>query len=394
MEKLVFTDGDRFGVFDGEKTELFDSEYVMRYRENAERVTKNDEWKYGGEGARFRGDYQVYQARRQQPVVAYINGVEFDGEKVVYAFTADMSSGVYRKDVRDKKAREEHVFTSANEEIVTLCKGGRRYAVTVKREEATSSIALLDPDTSELKTLTDGDSRDENPVFTNDGTRLLFDSSGVGRDAKGNFTGVYSPAAILSLDLNTMEIEEVVRDKKYAYVKPKIAQNGDLYCIKRPNGEKKSGNIFLDILLFPFRIIKAIFGFLQAFVMIFGQTSLTSSTAEGSRGRETDRNKLYVDGALIEADKELKRNAKKKGKEYGFIPQSWKLVKRSGEKEEIVKSGVCDLALCRDGGAYCTDGKHIYYLKEGLVRKIADTESCLHLSVERSQEFSETLFGF
>lgn len=391
MEKLLFTDGDRFGIFDGEKTELFESEFILRYRENAETATKNDEWKFGGEGARFRGDYEMYQARKR-PVLAYINGAEFDGEKVVYAFTADSSSGVYRKDVTDKKAREEHIYTSSNEEFLSLCGDGRQFAVTVKREDATSSIALLNPVSAELKTLTDGDSRDENPVFSNDGRKIYFDSAGVGRDSRGNFTGIYAPSAILSLDLNTLEIEDVVRDGKFAYVKPKIAQNGELYCIKRPNGEKKSGNILLDILLFPFRIIKAIFGFLQAFVMIFGHTSLTSSTAEGSRSREIDQKKLYVSGAYVEADKELKRNAKKKDKEYGFIPSSWKLVKRNGDKETVLRSGVCDFALCRDGGVYCTDGKHIYYLNGEIVRKVADTESCLHLSVEREKSASVDLF--
>ena len=32
MEKFVFTDGDKIGVSDGEKTALYESEYILRYR--------------------------------------------------------------------------------------------------------------------------------------------------------------------------------------------------------------------------------------------------------------------------------------------------------------------------------------------------------------------------
>ncbi len=386
MEKLCFGDGEKIGVFDGESVSFYESEYILRYREYAETRTKNDEWKFGGDGARFRGDYDLYNARREEKVVAFINGVAWKEGKVVYSFTVNGSSGVYCKDVCEKKALEEHILSTSDEEILSLSRGGDLLAVTVRRDGATSSVGTLDMNTSELKTLTEGDARDADPCFSPAQPNCLyFDSAGVGRNARGEFTGSYAPAAICALDLESMEIKEIAAEKKFALVKPKFSQNGDLYYIKRPNRPEKSGNVLLDIVLFPFRILKAIFGFLQAFVAIFGHTSLTSQTEGGdnpARGRKTEARKLWLDGALIDADREYKRNAKKAKGEAGFIPLSWKLVRRTAQGEETLKSGVCDYALCKDGGLYCTNGRHIFYVKDGTCRKIADTERCLCLATE------------
>ena len=59
MEKFSYADGDKIGYFDGEKGDVSDSEYILRYKRYAESKTKNDELKYGGEGARYRGDYDT-----------------------------------------------------------------------------------------------------------------------------------------------------------------------------------------------------------------------------------------------------------------------------------------------------------------------------------------------
>ena len=396
MEKLCFGDGEKIGVFDGGKISLYESEYILRFREYAAERVKNDEWKFGGDGARFRGDYDLYNARKQEEVVASVNGVAWRGEKVVYSFTVNGSSGVYCKDIADKKAREEHILSTSDEEILSLSRGGNLLAVTVRRDGATSSVGTLDMDTSELRTLTEGDARDADPCFSPKPNVVCFDSAGVGRSAQGEFTGVYAPAAICALDLDTMEIKEIAAEKRSALVKPKFSQDGTLYYIKRPNRPEKRGNVLSDILLFPFRILKAIFGFLQAFVAIFGHTSLTSQTEGGdnpARGRKTDAGKLWLDGALLDADHEYKRNAKKQKGEAGFIPLSWKLVRRTAQGEEEIKSGVCDYALCKDGGVYCTNGRHIFYVKDGVSRKIADTERCLCLATESMAEAPKEIFS-
>ncbi|MDE5547653.1 MAG: hypothetical protein K2J30_01460, partial [Clostridia bacterium] len=289
MEKLAFADGEKIGVFDGEKVTLFESAYIKRYREYAETRVKNNEWKHAGEGALFRGDTDPSRTRKEK-VDARINGVEWDGDKIVYSFCVNDSSGVYRKDVSDEKAPEEHILSSSEESVFSLHRADNTLAVTVSSSAwgITSQIGTLNVQTSELKTLTDGDSRDANAFFSPVKNMLLFDSAGVGRDADGEFTGKYSPSVIYGLDLASMEIEEVYKDEKLSYIKPKQAADGTLYCIQRPTKEKKGGNLFLDILLLPVRLFQAIAMFLQSFVMLFTGKSLTSGGDNPTKGRESN----------------------------------------------------------------------------------------------------------
>lgn len=397
MEKLAFTDGEKIGVFDGEKVYYLESAYIKRYREYAENSAKNDEWKYTGSGARFRGDYERYETRRKEKVHAYINGVQWNGDGVLYSFTVNETSGVYRKAVfeeiatpaGEKSVPEEHVLTSSDEEILSMYAYGNEAVVTV-RKGYVSSVGILNTKNAELKTLTAGDVRDANAfVSAKNPSLVYYDSAGAGMDADGDYTGKFSPSAICTLNLNTMEITEVLRDEKKSYFKPKTDADGNLYCIERPTKEKRAGNIFLDILLIPWRILQAIVMFVQMFVIMFTGKSLTSETSDGAnpaKGKKDKAHKIYIDGNIIEADKELKRNKKNKEKEYGFIPLSWKLVKVSADgKTEAVKSGICDYTFAKDGGLYCTNGKRIFYLKDGKCRKIADTDMCLCVAAENPE---------
>ncbi len=217
---------------------------------------------------------------------------------------------------------------------------------------------------------------------------------GVGRTSDGEFTGKYAPAAVCSLDLNTLEIKEILQDGKYSYVHPKQAEDGALYCIRRPAKAKRRGNVFLDILLIPFRILQAIVMFIQYFVIAMTGKSLTSDGDNPAKGREQNSRKLFVDGNFIEAEKEMKRNRKQKDADYGFIPRSWELIRIFQGKTETIKSGVCDFALCRDGGVYCTNGRRIFYVNEGVSKKIAETEKCLCVATaENSDRKTDDLFG-
>lgn len=375
MDKIVFADGEKIGVIKEGGVSYFESEAVARYKRYVETKKKSDAWKVSGEGAQFRGD-----EAREEAVFAYINGVDWDGDKIVYAFTVNGSSGVYRKP-QDDKAPEEHIFSSADTEILSVHVSGGLAAVTVRSDDVTSAIGTLDLRSSELKTLTGGDSRDANAFCS--GGALLFDSAGVGRTANGEFSGKYAPSAIYSIDRDTLALEELASDKKYGFVRPK-AYGGVRYCIRRPEKKGGGGSLIADIFLFPFRLIKAFFGMLQAFTVIFGNTSLTSDTGTGNnptKGRSQSMRELYVDGKRVEAEKEQKRNKKFKDREYGFIPESWKLIR--ADSGEVLASGVCDYAFGDDGALYYTDGRHIFRQKDGKTQKLADCACCLSLAVQR-----------
>ncbi len=378
MERIAFSDEARIGMIGETGTVYFESEAIARYREYENSRRRSDEWKISGEGARFRGDAAAPAERAD----AYLNGVAWQDGKIVYAYSVGGTSGVCRKPT-DPKAREEHIFSASDREVLSVHPMGELIAVTVRADDVTAQVGILNAQTSELSTFTEGDARDANAVF--DAARpacLLFDSAGAGRTADGSFSGKYAPAVIMRLDRETLALEQVCGDGKNAYVKPQTDAQGNLYCIRRPEKER-GGSLFLDIVLFPFRLLKAFFGLLQAFTVIFGKTSLITETGSGdnpARGRKQDARKLFVDGRLIDAAKEEKRNKKRKDRAYGFIPASWKLVKL-GEKEEVIARGVCDYCIGREG-VYYTDGRHIYRRDGSGEQKLADTKCCLSLAVE------------
>lgn len=372
MERIAFADGEKIGVYEDGKVTYFEAENIKRYREYLSSKTKSEEWKYGGEGARFRGDYDFFRQSRQK-VYASLNGLSFFGDKLLYSYSVNGSSGVYGKNLADEKEQESHFFTSSEEEILSVHGAGDLLAVTVQGDEPSSSIGILDLKTSELRTYTSGDSLDKNPfLFGND---LYFDTAGLGRNANGEFTGKYSSAEICRLNLDTLEIEEIKKDDKFGYIKPKIAPDGAMYYIRRPVKEKK-GNPFLEMLMIPVRIFQAIALFIQSFVVSWTGKSLTTGSENPARGREKKSNEIFVEGNLIEADKELKRSRRAKDKDGGFIPSSWKLIRSVNGKEEILKSGVCDFCFGEEG-VYVTNGRHILLLKDGKSQKLVDTERCL-----------------
>lgn len=383
MERIAFSDEEKIGMIGEHGTVFYESEAIARYREYEETRSRSDAWKVSGDGAKFRGDGE---AAPEPQADAYIGGVAWQDGKIVYCYSVGGTSGVCRKPT-DPKAREEHIFSSADREILSVHTMGQLIAVTVRADDVTAQVGVLDAKTSELSTYTEGDARDANAVFdTARPSCLLFDSAGAGRMADGSFSGKYAPAVICRLDRETLALEEVKRDAKHSCIKPQTDASGALYYIVRPEKEHRGG-LFLDIVLFPFRILKALFGFLQAFTVIFGKTSLITDTGSGDnppRGRKQDPRKLFVEGRLIDVAKEEKRNKKRKDRAYGFIPASWKLVKQ-GQTEEVIARGVCDYCIGKEG-IYYTDGRHIYKFSAGKEEKLADTKCCLSVSVENYEE--------
>ncbi|MBP5242912.1 MAG: hypothetical protein J6Z36_04390, partial [Clostridia bacterium] len=326
MEKIAFTDGTKLCLLDenGNLTAR-ESGFIARYKENARRRSFANEWKYSGMGYRFQGgspDYDDFDDDDGDKTIASLNGITFIEENTIaYSFTVDGSSGIYKKYFTLEKEDESHVIHSNSEQFFSLKndrKSGSLLATTAKTGEANSSLSVFGTD-GDYNNLTDGDSKDENPVYSPVDGRILFDSAGVGRNARGGFVR-YAPAGIYALDPLTLEMETIKEDKEYSYVKPKQDGQGNIYAIKRPADDLPRGNILVDILLIPVRIIEALVGFVGFFVEIFARKPLVKGNAN-TRGNNPARNRdertVFIEGYRIETERELKKNSKNKEKDYG-----------------------------------------------------------------------------
>ena len=306
-------------------------------------------------------------------------------DELIYSFCVNDSSGIYLKYLNDEKELEAHLISSNQVDFTSLFSAKENVLAAVKKGGITSDIAIFSTDSSEYKSVTSGDSLDENPSVDEDGN-ILFNSYGVARDANNNFLW-YSDSEICKLNLRTMYIEEMYAQQGFSFVKP-IWHEGKTYCIKRPTEEKSNSNVFLDILMIPVRIAQGIVGFVSAFTSIFSGKPLVSE-GKKSNGRSLARNykkdeqRLLVMNNLIKVDKELERN--KKYADYGFIPRSWKLVRLNGENgqdgaETEIFSGVADYCVLEDGTLIFTNGKHLFSFDGEKAKKLLDVDCCIRVS--------------
>lgn len=390
MERVAYTDGEKLCLLqDGQRTERT-SVALETYRENGRRTAAADEWKYTGEGAVFRGDER--RATMQDGFVGTLNGVTFVGEHTVaYTFATPHTSGIRLKNFSiGEKAPggdEKHVFHSNTLHFFVPDYDREKKKLVVAasgREEVAKDIYLFDGE--DYHSLTGGDSKDESPSFSVDG-EILFSSAGVGRNGQGEFV-TYAPSAIYSMNPLTLDMVPLKEDKEHSYTCPRAGADGALYAIRRPIGEEEKRNIFLEIILIPVRLLQAFAGLIQVFVTAFTGKSLTGRGVNPTKGREYDGRNIVIEGNRINAEKELKKNARFKENDYGFIPRSWQLVRlgRDGS-EQVLRSGVAEFALGKEG-IYYTDGRHVYrtdFAGENR-EKLADCESCLHLAVYPSEE--------
>lgn len=387
MEKIAFTDGEKICLLrDGEKISRT-SVALETYKENSRRAAAASEWKRYGEGAAFRGDSDRFAAG--ESFAGTINGLAFVGEEeVAYTFATPHTSGIRLKNFALEESAvggdEKHVFHSNNLHFFGLDydrKTARILSAAADRDEAARDLYLFCGE--DYHSLTGGDSKDETPSFAPNG-EVLFSSAGVGRNERGEFVA-YAPSAVYRMDPLTLDMDCVRENDTYSYTHPRQGEDGALYVLKCPSEEVERRNVFLEIVLIPVRLLQAIAGLIQIFVTAFTGKSLTGRNANPTKGREFDEKSIVIEGNRINAEKELKKNARFKENDYGFIPRSWQLVRLSRDgKEEVLRSGVAEFALGREG-IYYTDGKHVYrtdFSGENR-KKLADCDCCLHLAVSR-----------
>lgn len=383
MTRFAYADGQKICVFDGDKTIEYKSGYVEKYKENAETSQRNAEWKKSGEGALFRGD-ATFQNSAENNFDVSISGVYItaDEDWMVYSFSVNQTSGIYKKCLSDAKIPETHIINSNSLSFGSgmLSVNRNKLALSVQRNSYNSDIAVFDLDTGDYKTVTDGDTLDVDPYISpNDGNIIYFSSRGAGRDNHGEFIE-YSPAAVCRLDLNAMTVDEIVSSPKYSYFKP-VFHGGKLYAIKAPVKEKRT-NPLLEIILLPWRILQGIASFINIFVTATTGKGLTEGGSNPARGKDYDSRKIEIAGNLIDVDKQLKKNASKKDSDFGFIPKSWELVEVNGDNgaDKVIKKGIGDFDVAENGAVIATNGKRIFEIKDGKCKKVCNADYCIKVS--------------
>jgi hypothetical protein len=134
-----------------------------------------------------------------------------------------------------------------------------------------------------------------------------------------------------------------------------------VYFIRRPyqpDGAPVSPwKVALDVLLFPFRLARAIVHFLNFISLMFARKPLM--TAGGPPKEGPDQRYLMLWGKVIDAEKTLRQNRKDDGD--ALVPKDWRLIHRDSDgKETVLATRVVAYDVSPDGRIVYTDGSRAY----------------------------------
>lgn len=360
LEFYYIANGKLYAYKDGSADEIRSGvleSYISRVRDAAQR----SEWKHSGEGAVFRDAY-VPGADAESRVAQITSRVycasDYKGS-LLYSLSIDRITGIYRKS--DDTVQEGIVLSSGDYAYRDFDIFDGRMAVSAAFA-GESHIGVLPMGTTDCRIYTEGHCWDSQPSWSE--TRrdtIYYCSSGLPEksqeDARSQrpmdmsqmATRMFTvpaapvtrgPSAIMKLDIAAGTLDELLADDRYDYIRPQSLPDGSLYYIRRPyiaeRGTSALGCLG-DIVLFPFRLLGALFGFLNVFSAKYSGRTLSKSV--GTRNR--DEEKLFIDGNRINAEAELRANRNRGEENPGIIPHSWELRCRKPNGDDIlIRRGV------------------------------------------------------
>jgi hypothetical protein len=352
----------------GEKE--FVSPFAVERLEQDRKSFANNAWKNKeqeeGAGAGLRGGMiprsMLWNGRgSKQPVKPKAVAVARSGERLYYVLEMTKSRGLFYYDfTRDEEIRLFHKEEFDPRGLVV--RPDRTLLTTAHDDDGAIHIVELDAEGRLRTQLTSGDCLDEQPCQV--GRKIWYQSTGVGRRQDG-MIAAHAPTVINRLDLDSGEIVTVLESPRADFLMPRVAPDGTLYCIQtphRPHGSYAFTDYVLDVVLFPWRLACAIFGFLNVFSMFFGKRAL--KTGGGPLTPDVDISQRIIHNRVVNMQKTMRDEGKRVA-----VPKEWKLVKVATEvapgadslaKAETVATNVLWYDLDEHGKVVHTDGYAIY----------------------------------
>lgn len=339
---------------------ILESQFGTTVRQRSMELDRRNAWKTQGTGAQFmRGGLWGARPDAENMRIA-VNGLTRRGDCFVYSLETSEIGGLFR--LSDDGSEEQRLLHTADYRVreVTADEQGDRLAC-VFDHHGSSTIAIMRGDGSDPTEATEGDSSDMAPSWV-PGTshRVLFQSAGIGRNAAG-YALARGPFAIHELDLGAGEVKTIVEDPAADLMGPKMDARGQLFYIKRPWKDPFAKQPWwrgiLDFLLFPFRLLFAIFQFLNFFTVRY--TGKTLTTTGGAQQREADLKQMMIWGNMVDASKAAREQDGDDS--VGLVPKNWELIckNHTGTISTLARS-VVSFDLCSDGSLIYSNGSAIF----------------------------------
>jgi hypothetical protein len=156
---------------------------------------------------------------------------------------------------------------------------------------------------------------------------------------------------------------------------------GQFFYIKRPWKDPFAKPPWwrgiLDFVLFPFRLLFAVFQFLNFFTVRYTGNTLT--TTGGAQQREADLKQMMIWGNMIDARQAARTQGDTDAPD--LVPKNWELIcqDHAGTASTLAR-GVVSFDLCSDGGVLYSNGSAIFHrhpdgkteriVKDALISKV------------------------
>jgi hypothetical protein len=336
------------------------SPFVQGVMDRMERSRKRHGWK---EGTAFESSYVSNRSNVPgDKHMLKMTAAQFapDG-KLLYFLRDDQVGGLFAYDF--ETGAENRLIHQQRLLLEDLCidRTGRQLICSQQSTNGTSNIAIMDVDGSNYREVTGGDTMDSAPTWmTDDPDTILFQSSGVARNEHG-YVVALGPASIQMLDLRKSELTTVRGEDHFDFMQPKVTPSGDLCFIRRPYEPPRygTGNFLIDFLLFPFRLLRAVFHYLNFFSLMYTRKPLTSASGPEV---QADLKEMLVKGKRIDAENSLRKESRVNGVQ-SLVPRSWQLVRRNRTGEEqVLATNVASYDITADGRIIFTNGYGVFML--------------------------------
>lgn len=251
----------------------------------------------------------------------------------------------------------------------------RRLVLACANPDGTAQLEVFDEEGNRKGAITGGDCIDAAPaIVPGAASTVVYQSTGVARHPDSGHVVAHGHATICRVNYATGQLDTLLDDRRYDYLLPRVDANGVLYAIRRPSekaAHERAGSALKDTLLIPWRLAKAVFGYLNFFSMVYGKEPLRSA---GPRRPELDQDlgKIWLHGRMIELSR-VKADPQHGGH---LVPASWELVCQApGQPLRVLASHAAGYDLAPDGTVLHTNGFDVLALREdGGSRKLARQE--------------------
>lgn len=366
------SNGNIFVRARGGAVEQLHSPYVQEAIDRRERARERNAWK---QGTSFRiaagGGMRDFQPA-DRPIIATSATYERNGN-LLYFLRDETIGALFRREAESGK--ELRLISRTNLQLSDLAPSpdGALLAAASLQTDGVSNIALLQADGSSYREVTGGDTLDTAPAWIPGApNRLLFQSTGLARN-EGGLIAARGNACILKLDMDSGSVSPILDDAGYDFLRPRVDPVGNLLFIRRPfrTPSYGMGKMLTDTLLFPFRLLRAVFHYLNFFSLMYSRKPLTSAD---NPALQADIKQILLQGRVVDAEKAL-RTARSVQGVPSLVPDNWELVRRDPYgNERVLATNVASYDFGADGTIVYSNGQGVFVLEQEGAARVALTD--------------------